>query len=112
MVSRFKVRQDGPTAWGVWDGAANGWRGRDLSKQQAHDLAADLELQYDAHGQRPPETVRRVTPPCPADQMAWKHGGLLEAWVRERGEWLGRVRAPDGSISWVPASELRRALER
>lgn len=109
MVGRFKVRRDGdgPTAHGVWDGAANGWRARDLTEQQAHQVAADLELQYDAHGPRAPETVRRVQPPQPVARAVWQPGGVIEAWVRQRGVWYGRVRGADGQISWVPADQLR-----
>lgn len=109
MVGRFKVRKDGDgrTAHGVWDGAANGWRARDLTEQQAHQVAADLELQYDAHGPRPPETVRRVQPPRPVARAVWQSGGVIEAWVRQRGVWYGRVRGADGHISWIPAAELR-----
>jgi len=110
MLSRFKVRKvagDGAASYGVWDSAANGWRGQDLTEGQAHELAGDLELQYDAHGPRPPETVRRVQPPRPIDRAQWQPGGVLEAWVRQRGEWLGRVRDSDGRISWVRAVDLR-----
>jgi hypothetical protein len=109
MVGRFKPRKagDGPTSWGVWDGAANGWRGRDLTEDQAQALADDLELQYDAHGPRPAEMVRRVQPPIPIDRAVWQPGGILEAWIRQRGEWFGRIRQADGSASWVPAADLR-----
>jgi hypothetical protein len=38
----------------------------------------------------------------------WQPGGVIEAWVRQRGEWYGRVRATNGHISWIPAADMRR----
>jgi hypothetical protein len=48
----------------VWDNALNGQRGSGLAEQDAHDQAAELELQYDARGYRSAETVQRVDPPA------------------------------------------------
>ena len=91
MFGRFKVRPDteaGP--YGVWDGASNGWRGRGLPEAAAHQLAADLELQYDAHGPRDAATVRRLEAPQEVDTDTWEPGGLLDAWVfsRRDGGWF------------------------
>lgn len=109
MIGRFEVRRDdeAPAAHGVWDEVANGWRARDLTEEQAHQVAAELELQYDAHGPRAPERVRRVQPPCPVQRAVWQAGGVLEAWVRQDGQWYGRVLDAHGRISWVPSAELR-----
>ena len=110
MFGRFKVRPDTETGqYGVWDGGSNGWRGRGLPEAAAHQLAADLELQYDAHGPRDTATVRRLEAPQEVDIATWEPGGLLDAWVfsRRDGEWIGRVRRPDGTITWLRSTELR-----
>lgn len=110
MFGRFKVRPDTEAGqYGVWDGGSNGWRGRGLPEAAAHQLAADLELQYDAHGPRDAATVRRLDAPQEVDRATWEAGGLLDAWVfsRRDGEWIGRVRNPDGTISWLRSTELR-----
>lgn len=81
-----------------------------LTEHEARDQAAELELQYDAHGFRPADTVRRVDPPVPVE--SWHHAGVLDAWVRENGEWIGRIRADeDGAVVWRRQAELRRAGE-
>lgn len=36
-------------------------------------------------------------------RMAW--------WVKERQQWLGRVRGPDGRQKWIKAADLRSAKE-
>jgi len=107
MVTRFMVRPDeeDPATYGVWDAATHGWRGRALSETRAREVAADLELQYDAHGPRPAESVRRLSAPRPV----WRPAGVLEAWVRHGGAWFGRVRSAEGNISWLPAADLRPA---
>lgn len=54
-MGRFNVRPgDGDSDWSIWDNAANGQRGSGLSERQARYQAAELELQYDAHGYRAP----------------------------------------------------------
>jgi YD repeat-containing protein len=78
-----------------------------LAEQDAHDQAAELELQYDARGYRSAETVQRVDPSVPVER-AWQLAGVLDAWVRENGEWIGRVRGDDGRIVWIRAAELRQ----
>lgn len=79
-----------------------------LSEEAAHRLAADLELQYDVYGPRSPDQVRRVDPPKPVEK-AWQPAGFLDAWIKEQGTWVGRVRGPDGKFVWIPQSELRQA---
>jgi hypothetical protein len=108
MAGRFNVRSgDGDHDWMVWDNALNGKRGSGLAEQDAHDQAAELELQYDARGYRSAETVQRVDPPVPVER-AWQIAGVLDAWVRENGEWIGRVRRDDGRIVWIRAADLRQ----
>ncbi|MDX6364830.1 MAG: hypothetical protein QOC85_3851, partial [Streptomyces sp.] len=66
-------------------------------------------LQYDAHGPRDAAPVRRLEAPQEVDVATWEPGGLLDAWVfnRRDGEWIGRVRRPDGTITWLRSTELR-----
>ncbi|MEU0093897.1 hypothetical protein [Kribbella sp. NPDC006257] len=109
MVGRFNPRLPdggGDHDWLIWDNAANGQRGSGLTKQQAAQEAADLELQYDAHGYRDKATVRTVDPPVPVE--VFQPAGRLDAWVRENGEWIGRVRRHDGEYTWIPHTDLRR----
>ncbi|WP_041289265.1 hypothetical protein [Kribbella flavida] len=112
MVGRFIVRPgNGDNDWSVWDNAANGRRGSGLSRQQAVAEAAELELQYDAHGHRLPETVRRVDPPVAVERI-WQPVGAVDAWVREGGRWIARIRQADGGFSWAPEGELRKIEKR
>jgi hypothetical protein len=78
-----------------------------LAEQDAHDQAAEFELRYDARGYRSADTVQRVDPPVPV-KRAWQLAGVLDAWVRENGEWIGRIRRDDGRIVWIRAAELRQ----
>lgn len=106
MVGRFIVHGgDSDRNASVWDNAANGTRDTGLAPQVAYRAAADLELQYDAHGYRDPDTVRRVDPPVPVD--AYMPAGILDHWLYESGKWVGRVRRPDGTFVFLPQTELR-----
>jgi hypothetical protein len=71
-----------------------------LDEPQAHELASELELQYDAHGPRTPDSVRRVQPRRPVDQAVWQTGGVLEAWVQQGEDWFGRVHGMAGDLLW------------
>jgi hypothetical protein len=87
MFGRFKVRPDTEAGqYGVWDGASGG-----------------------SHGPRDAATVRRLEAPQEVDIAAGEPGGLLDAWVfnRRDGEWTGRVRSPDGTITWLRSTEVR-----
>jgi hypothetical protein len=112
MLGRFTVRpsNDGDGTYGVWDGAVNGWRASGLTDADtAEQMKADLDLQYNAHGPRPAVDVRRADPAKPVRIATdWKPGEL-DAWIRENGQWLGRVRDLEGHITWVPAADLRPA---
>ena len=46
-----------------------------------------------------PEDRREVNPPVPVESATWSAGGTLDWSVRERREWLGRVRGPNGRQS-------------
>jgi hypothetical protein len=108
MVGRFNVRSgDGDHDWMVWDNALNGQRGSGLAEQDAHDQAAELELQYDAHGYRSADTVQRIDPPVPVER-ARQLAGVLDAWVHENGERIGRIRRDNGRIEWIRGAELRQ----
>ena len=43
-----------------------------------------------------PNDRREVDPPIQVDAATWSSGGQLDWWVKERQEWWGRVRGPDG----------------
>ena len=109
MLGRFTVRpaDDGSNRFGVWDGAVNGWRSTGIDDEwEAHRIASDLDVQYDAHGPRPADAVRKVDPAQPV-QRAARQSGELDVWIRDNGEWLGRVRDKDGHVTWIPGSDLR-----
>ncbi|MGW6200032.1 hypothetical protein ACWF0M_28080 [Kribbella sp. NPDC055110] len=109
MLGRFTVRpsDDGSNRFGVWDGAVNGWRATGLDdERQARELAAELDVQYDAHGPRAADAVRHVDPAQPVQRATWSTGEL-DVWIRDKGVWLGRFRDQDGQITWVPGTDLR-----
>jgi hypothetical protein len=54
---------------------------------------------------------REVNPPIEVESATWTGGGTLDWWVKERREWLGRVRGPDGRQRWIKAADLRPAKE-
>lgn len=109
MLGRFTVRpaDDGSEGFGVWDGAVNGWRASGLrTEAEAHQVASDLEVQYDTHGPRPAEAVRRIDPAQPVQRARWDPGEL-DVWIRHNGEWLGRFCDENGRVTWIPGSDLR-----
>jgi hypothetical protein len=67
---------------------------------------SDAELQQHAEADR-----REVDPPIQVESATWSPGGTLDWWVKERQEWLGRVRGPDGRQKWIKAAHLRPAKE-
>ena len=85
-----------------------GWRGIDLGEVDARQKAADLNVVFDQYGQRNDAERREVRPPVPVEAATWHPAGELDYWVKEAGEWWGRVRGPDGHPRWVRASDLRR----
>jgi hypothetical protein len=63
---------------------------------------SDVDLKQFAAADR-----REVDPPIPVEVARWSNAGQLDWWVRERREWLGRVRGADQR--WVRAVDLRPA---
>jgi hypothetical protein len=64
----------------------------------------DAELQHLAEADR-----REVDPPIEVETATWSPGGQLDWWVKDRQEWLGRVRGADGRQRWIRAGDLRPA---
>ena len=52
---------------------------------------------------------RAVDPAIPVDAATWSKAGQLDWWVKERQQWLGRVRGADGKQRWIKAGDLRPA---
>src|SRR5215211_5647603 len=52
---------------------------------------------------------RAVDPPVEVQVATWSAAGTLDWWVRERREWFGRVRGPNGRQRWIKAADLRPA---
>ena len=71
-------------------------------------MAMDMDVVYNQYGQRTPEERREVRPPIEVESATWAAAGTLDFWVRERGEWWGRVRGPEGRQMWIKARDLRR----
>jgi hypothetical protein len=67
------------------------------------DLSDD-DLRHLAEAER-----REVDPPIAVDVATWSAAGRLDWWVKERQQWLGRVRGADGRQRWVKAADLRPA---
>jgi hypothetical protein len=106
---RFDARHIGSGVWGVFDAGVMGWRATDLSEDDAHQQAADLNVIFNQYGQRNEEDRREVNPPIQVESATWSAAGTLDWWVKERQEWLGRVRGPDGRQKWIKAADLRPA---
>ena len=70
------------------------------------ELAMDLDPSQYGEADR-----HEVNPPIEVESATWSAGGQLDWWVKERNEWVGRVRGPDGRQKWVEASDLRPAKE-
>ena len=106
---RFEARHIGSGRWGVYDGGVMGWRAVDLGEDEASQMAMDMDVVYNQYGQRSPDERREVRPPLEVETATWATAGSLDYWVRERSEWWGRVRGPDGRQMWIKASDLRRS---
>jgi len=108
MLGRFTVRPDetAPGRFAVWDSAVSGLRATDLAQDQAYEMATELDIQYDAHGPRSTNAIRKVDPQQQVDRVERQPAGVLDVWIRDAGEWLGRVRTPDGHVSWIQADHL------
>jgi hypothetical protein len=88
-------------------GAVNGWRATGIDTEaEAREVAFDLEAQYDAHGPRPVDAIRKVDPAVPVLRASWTTGELY-IWIRDQGTWLGRFRDEAGRVDRVPGKDLR-----
>jgi hypothetical protein len=65
---------------------------------------SDAEVQQHAAADR-----RGVDPPIQVEAAMWSKAGQLDWWVKERQQWLGRVRGKDGRQRWIRAVDLRPA---
>jgi hypothetical protein len=108
---RFDARHIGSGVWGVFDAGVMGWRATDLAEDEAHQQAADLNITFNQYGQRNEDERRRVDPAIEVESASWSAAGELDWWVKERQEWFGRVRRPDGRQEWINAADLRPAKE-
>ena len=52
---------------------------------------------------------REVDPPIQVETAMSSRAGQLDWWVKERQQWLGRVRGADGRQRWIRAVDLRPA---
>ena len=50
---------------------------------------------------------REVNPPVEVESATWSAEGTFDWRVKERQQWLGRVRGPDGRQRWIKASDIR-----
>jgi hypothetical protein len=68
-----------------------------------------LDLSDDDLQQRAEVDRRVVDPPIQVHTATWPLAGQLDWWVKERQQWLGRVRGADGKQRWIRAVDLRPA---
>ena len=110
MCSSDLARHIGSGLWGVWDGGVMSWKAVDLGENEAKQTAMDLDVVFDQYGERANADRREVRPPVLVESVTWQAAGELDYWVRERGEWWGRVRGPDGHQLWMRAADLRQRM--
>ena len=106
---RFHARHIGSGVWGVFDAGVMGWRSTDVSEDEAHQQAANLNLIFSQYGQRSEADRLEVQPPIEVEAATWTAAGTLDFWVKEEREWWGRVRGQVGHQNWIRASVLRRS---
>jgi hypothetical protein len=66
-----------------------------------------MDLRDDGLEHRLEADRREVNPPIAVEAATWSRAGQLDWWVKERQQWLGRVRGTDGRQRWVRAVDLR-----
>jgi hypothetical protein len=73
-------------------------------RNRTHVLRSIRDLDPNQYGEA---DRREVDPPIDVESATWSAGGTLDWWVKERQEWLGRVRGADGRQRWIKAVDLR-----
>jgi hypothetical protein len=68
------------------------------------ELATDLDPSQYGEADR-----RGLDPPAEVQVASWSSAGTLDWWVKERQQWLGRVRGKDGRQRRIRAVDLRQA---
>ena len=109
---RFSVRQAPlPGRYGVWDAHANDWYGDwTLTEPEANRQAHDLDVRYDFYAERKPSDVRPLPEPRAVVLYGWQPAGERDVWVRDDGQWWGRVRDSEtGLYGWHRADQLQPA---
>jgi hypothetical protein len=111
MLGRITVQPDDEVEgqFGVWDGAVHGLRARGLHDElSAAEMAVDLEIQYDAHGPRPPNAVRILQVPQAVHRATWSDG-QIEGWseIQDLGRGTPSSATPTGRVSLVLGNDVR-----
>lgn len=112
---RFGPRSHEDGSWGVWDHAANGWRGvSGMTQVQAADQAWDMaiDLQLREYGYKHPDAWRPREPASSVEVLIdgrWWAGSLSEWRRHPDGTWWGRATAEwhGDSARWLAATALR-----
>jgi hypothetical protein len=55
--------------------------------------------------------AEKSAPPIEVESATWSAAGGLDYLMKERQEWWGPVRRPDGHHVWISAVDLRAAEE-
>jgi hypothetical protein len=77
---RFHARHVGSGVWGVFDAGVMGWRATDLSEDEAHEQAANLNVIFSQYGQRDQADRLEVNPPIEVESATWSAAGKLDYW--------------------------------
>ena len=60
-------------------------------------------MQYDFYAECKPSDLRPLAVPQPVVLYGWQPAGELDVWVRDDGQWWGRVRDNEtGLFTWYP----------
>jgi len=52
--------------------------------------------------------VAKSIRPSQVDTATWSRACQLDWWVKERKQWLGRIRGADGRQRWIKAADFAR----
>jgi hypothetical protein len=83
------------------------WTATDLTEQQAHATAADLDVQYDAHGPRPARSVRRVDPYNRSSAPSGTTAGSSTSGSATTANGSAESATPTAGSPGVPGPDLR-----